>query len=193
MGRDTGALPCAVAYRRPPAASAYSSTTIKGVRHLPRKSVTAARAGSPNRTCDFPVVMTAALGVSRCRRRIQPPKEEFAGNTRERSIISMRFVAAIDPLSVVVCVSQLAARREVGDAVPIALKGALPGRRAVTGIGRKSVSLQVVSTLRVCLPRSSNLDRTPPSRLVRSLAPALNLHQEVTHRFHFGRILLLIF
>ncbi len=31
--------------------------TIKGVRHFPRKSVTAARAGSPNRTCDFPVVM----------------------------------------------------------------------------------------------------------------------------------------
>lgn len=37
--------------------SVCSSLTIKGVHHLPRKSVTAARAGSPNRTCDFPVVM----------------------------------------------------------------------------------------------------------------------------------------
>jgi hypothetical protein len=32
---------------------------IKGVRHFPRNSMPAARAGLPNRTCDFPVVMMA--------------------------------------------------------------------------------------------------------------------------------------
>lgn len=34
----------------------------EGVRHFPRSSVTVARTGSPNRTCDFPVV-TAIINI----------------------------------------------------------------------------------------------------------------------------------